>query len=985
MNPSSRPTSQSSERRATMPMMVNLTDAQRMVLKGIKHLDGRCDGAMRRDGRGFSAADAGHGKRLADWANAGKPYNVQMWAEAWELCRKYQGQLADAGIALPAAAPCSAARQGKPVPAAQAREGCPAAAKLKRYEVIVDTLVDDGAVDVVHHTGKRWRVVGKDGLFGGIELGAQLAILGAWRQLSAGLWDFVAARVELLPLPASAAPTPPAAAPPAAASAHPVALTVRGRITKVLAGPFEGNVAIFELLTTTGEFVRAKGSVPGAVNARDFLERSVEVVGAWKDHPTRGPTLMAVAVRPFVDPSQRGLAHFVESLRVPGIGPQTAQRIAATLCHDTTAEKAYTKLMADPAGVRTVPGISDERLADLAAALAVQASAGRANVDAAARLCELGLNPRRITEVITRFGDKAADAGAGIAQLLAWGLHQAQAMDVVEKYGPALVAIRNNPYILAEEVDGFGFATADKLAQAMGIEPTDPRRLAAGAHRVLMAATERGDCYLSRATLSAEMMRLLDVTCALAEQGITAALKTGRIVDDGDAIYAAKLLEAEREVAQALVRRVKRPPTHSLKPEALAAWEARHGITLAPQQADAVRKAAECAVMVLTGGPGTGKSATTRALVDMLAGTGRRIGLGAPTGRAARRLAEATRREAHTIQRLLALRTSGDADAERVVSTLGALVLDEVSMADIMLMQSVLRSLPDGAKLILVGDVDQLPSIGPGAVLRDIIASGAVPTVRLTQVFRQAQSSLIVSFAHRINTGDVTAAADMPAWDGAAPPGGLAIWEPPEAQPLPDSTFAALERFHGLDFVLTDCMVLSPQRGSGAADDPGVNGLNTLLQTAYNPHGRQIASWSPLRVGDRVLNTENSYEQLDVRNGDLGIIESLVEEGENRGCARVRFDDGRVVFYKEEQLKFLTLGYALTVHKSQGGQAKIVIFVATAQHAYMLQRQLLYTAVTRGEKFVLIIGSRAAVERAIRNGEKVRRNTRLAARIAELV
>jgi exodeoxyribonuclease V alpha subunit len=416
---------------------------------------------------------------------------------------------------------------------------------------------------------------------------------------------------------------------------------------------------------------------------------------------------------------------------------------------------------------------------------------------------------------------------------------------------------------------------------------------------------------------------------------------------------------------------------------AIARYQAEAQITLAPQQAEAVRRALAEPVLVITGGPGVGKTTIVRGIVNTLVREGLTVALAAPTGRAAKRLQEATGQPAATLHRLLEWRPADGVFGRNVTRPLQAdlLVVDEASMIDIRLMADLLAALADGTRLVLVGDVDQLPSVGPGMVLRDVIASGRVPTVRLTEIFRQAAASLIVINAHRIHDGVEPEMGAPPAQGPAADKRDFFFIEDDDpahaAETIRDLVATRLPRRYG--FSSSDIQVLTPMHRG----ELGATTLNRLLQDAITPGRPELRTGARVfRVGDRVMQIRNNYDR-DVFNGDVGEVLRVAGGSEESGESQavVRFDD-REVSYAADDLDELTLAYAATVHKSQGSEYPAVIVPVHTQHYVMLQRSLLYTAVTRGKKLVVLIGTRKALRIAVNNAEVAARCSRLAARLA---
>jgi exodeoxyribonuclease V alpha subunit len=734
--------------------------------------------------------------------------------------------------------------------------------------------------------------------------------------------------------------------------------TVEGTVERIVFAGGDGEFTVVRLKPKAGgEVVTVVGSLPGIP-----VGAALRIVGRYENTARFGAQLRVASYTEVAPATLDGIRRYLGSGLIKGIGPEFAARIVERF-GITTLEV----LDQDPGRISEVAGIGPSRARSIREAWAGQ---------------------REVRKVMVF--------------LQGYGVSPAFAARIYRRYGAAAIArVRENPYRLAFDVWGIGFLSADKLAAALGIERESAARLDAGVRHVLEESASKGDVFVPRERLARESAGLLGVTEAQTNDAIARLARageaaidtaiTGRGLDGGGAaIYETSLYQAEVAAAAGL-QRLLAAPAGARAPidadRALAWYEKEARITLASQQAQAVRRALTAKVVVITGGPGVGKTTIVRGVVSILTRKGLRVGLAAPTGRAAKRLSEATGAPASTLHRLLEWRPAegGFARNHQRPLDVDLLVVDESSMLDVRLCADLVAALPSSAALCLVGDVDQLPSVGPGTVLRDVIASGAVPVVRLTEIFRQAAQSLIVLNAHRIHEGEMPELGSPPAAAAAAGASAGAsdardfffIEEDDPARAallIRDLVTVRLPRRYGLD--PHEIQVLSPMHRG----DLGAGNINVLLQETLTAGAASLTRGArTFRTGDKVMQIRNDYDK-EVWNGDIGRV--VLADAAAQSLT-VRFDD-RDIEYGLDEVDELTLAYAATVHKSQGSEYAAVVVPVHTQHYMMLQRNLLYTAVTRGKRLVVLVGSRKALGMAVRNAEISLRCSGLADRLRAL-
>ncbi|MGW2583874.1 SF1B family DNA helicase RecD2 [Streptomyces virginiae] len=696
-----------------------------------------------------------------------------------------------------------------------------------------------------------------------------------------------------------------------------------------------------DLLTVVGALL---GAQPG---------ESLRLYGRWGSHPQYGKQFTVENYTTVLPATIQGIRRYLGSGLIKGIGPRFAERIV-----EHFGLESLDVIEEEPGRLIEVPGLGPKRTALITAAWEEQKS---------------------IKEVMVFL------QGVGVSTSLA--------VRIFKKYGDSSIGVvKNEPYRLASDVWGIGFLTADKIAQAVGIPHDSPERVKAGLQYALSQSSDQGNCFLPEERLISDGVKLLQVDVGLVidclaelvtEDGVVRESVPGPDGEPVIAVYLVPFHRAEVSLANQLLRLLrteadKMPAFGSRSPKpvdwakALAWLAARTGAELAPEQQEAVKLALTEKVAVLTGGPGCGKSFTVKSIVTLALAKKAKVVLAAPTGRAAKRLSELTGAPASTVHRLLELRPGGDAayDRDRPLEA-DLVVVDEASMLDLILANKLAKAVAPGAHLLFVGDVDQLPSVGAGEVLRDMLAPDSpVPSVRLTKIFRQAQQSGVVTNAHRINQGLPPLTEGLPDFflfveDDTETAAGLTV----------DVAARRVPRKFGLD-PRRDIQVLAPMHRGPA----GAGNLNTLLQAAVTPAREGLPErrfgGRTFRVGDKVTQIRNNYEKGEngVFNGTVGLVTALSTEEQK---LTVMTDEDEEISYDFDELDELAHAYAVTIHRSQGSEYPAVVIPVTTSAWNMLQRNLLYTAVTRAKKLVVLVGSRKALGQAVRTISAGRRHTAL--------
>lgn len=674
-----------------------------------------------------------------------------------------------------------------------------------------------------------------------------------------------------------------------------------------------------------------------------LIGQLLEIEGEWVKHPKFGQQFKATTYKTVAPTEISGIEKFLASGAINGIGPAMAKKIVAEF-----GEKTLEIIAKSPNELLKVPGIGKKTAEKISASY---------------------LEQSELTEIMVWLENH--------------GISNTYAGKIFAKYGSfAIDIMEKDIYRLFQDIEGIGFLTADKLAFNLGIQREDKRRIISGIDYALMQLCNNGHCCIPEMALVDKTAKILQVNnqiifTILKERIDNGSLNT-EVVGGETLIYPPYLYYAEKKVAMRLLQL--QQSTEPLSEDNLSlfikVWEKDNQIQLAQKQKEAIKACLHHGVLVLTGGPGTGKTTVIKGILSILKAQGLKIRLAAPTGRAAKRLSETTGQKALTIHRLLEANNLAQDDnlqlgfSKDIDDQLDAdvIILDEVSMVDIVLMHHFLNAVPDGCRIILVGDTDQLPAVGPGSVLKDIIRSQKIPAIRLDEIFRQAQTSMIIQNAHIINAGRLP--------DLRKQYSDFVFYELNDDTSITQKILDLCTKdlpHEGFD-VLKDVQVLSPMHRFLC----GVENLNLMLQEQLNPKKNQDElkySSQTFRVGDKVMHIRNNY-QKNVFNGDIGFIQDI----NNEKLTADYFD--HIVTYEKNELNELTLAYASSVHKSQGSEYKVVIIPLSTSHYIMLQRNLLYTAITRAKQKVIIIGSKKALMTAVQSNRTQKRYTLLAERLA---
>ena len=728
--------------------------------------------------------------------------------------------------------------------------------------------------------------------------------------------------------------------------------TVEGTVEHLIFQNEENGYTVLSLLTDLGEVITVVGCIPCVAPGEGLT-----VTGTWVNHPSYGPQVTAELIERRMPEGEDEIVSYLASGIIKGIGPATAARLVEKFGIDTLAV-----IEDEPQRLSTVKGITAKKAVEISGAFR-----------------ELtGL--RRVMEFMARY-----DLPTNLA------------MQLYRVYGgEALTRLKENPYLLSAQRYGVDFGAMDEIALSMDFAADDPCRVEAAIEYELTYNLNNGHVFLPRGKLTAATAQLIDVSADTVEIALDKLLERRVVVQEPvanvDACYLRSYYEAETAVAEKLAAmvHVPQPPLRRSVERAIAEMEKKQGIAYAPQQREAVFLAAEEGVLLLTGGPGTGKTTSVRAILDLYDRMGMDSVLLAPTGRAAQRLGEVCAREAQTIHRALGM-SFNELTGEVIFRKNGsdpleadAVIVDEMSMVDLQLMHALLCALRPGCRLIMVGDADQLPSVGAGNVLADVLRSGAIPTVALREIFRQARQSAIIRNAHAVNLGQ------PPCLEANQGDFFFLCRRTPERLVQTVVELVKTRLPENMDTPSRYIQVLSPTRKG----ETGTVNLNRCLQAALNPPaaGKRQKVWGDtvFRTGDRVMQIKNNYDILwekddgtvgtGIFNGDVGTIEDIDPSGE---LINIRFDD-RLSVYTPDLLSQLELAYAITVHKAQGSEYRAVVLVSAPAAPSLMVRGVLYTAITRARDLLVLVGDDIVPGKMAENDRQQRRYSGLRRRLKEL-
>ena len=691
--------------------------------------------------------------------------------------------------------------------------------------------------------------------------------------------------------------------------------------------------------------------------------QQIEVKGNWINHKQFGRQFNVAEYKEVLPTSAREIEKYLSTGIIHGIGPVTAKKIVKAFGVET-----LDILDNDIERLREVEGIGEKKF----------------NI-----IYESYLESRELKDIIMFFQNH--------------GVTINQCLKIYKKFGPdSIDIVSNNPYVLNDEISGIGFLTSDRIAKSLGIEPQSDFRVQSGIRYVLNNFSGLGNTYMPKDKLIEQCQKVLMVDKELIEVNIYNSVLEGKVkvekINDIEAVYALPYYFCELGVTNKIIT-LSIEKFQTINSDVLfeiSSFENKHNIKFADSQKDAILGAFENGIEIITGGPGTGKTTIIKCIIEIYENNGMKVLLAAPTGRAAKRMTESTGREAKTIHRLLEMGVSEDENSffgrgEGEPLEGDVIIIDEASMIDIMLMNSLLKAIKLGTRVIIVGDVDQLPSVGPGNVLRDLINSNFIKVVRLNEIFRQGKESMIILNAHRINNGE------LPYLNKKDGDFFFDNRENNESilQTILDLVNRRIPMFNSKWNKVKDIQILSPTR-KGIL---GIENLNNELQAILNPPDkykkeRKFKDFI-FRVGDKVMQTKNNYslkwnriggygdnEGVGLFNGDMGFIESIDEEN---NTITVIFDDERRIVYDNVYVEELELAYAITIHKSQGSEFKVVIIPTFMGSAFLMNRNILYTGITRAKELVVVVGSQKALKYMVDNTNSMERYSSLKERILDIV